>query len=141
MPEEGEAHGVEGRAHHSPPLAASRSWNGPPEIVVGQVANLLAAEFAVGGDAPLESVTITVSGIDSVDLYGELHRILGSVSLIEEYAISEVSGDRISVRVGVRGGTDRLRRALGVKGLVEQDTGSTFGGNQPASALEFYFGP
>ena len=36
---------------------------GPPEAVVGQVADLLAAEFAVGGDAPIEAVVLNVSGV------------------------------------------------------------------------------
>jgi hypothetical protein len=119
----------------------SRSWNGSPELVVGQVADLLAAEFAVGGSAPLESVAIAVSGIVSVDLYGQLHSILNGVSLIEEFAITEVSGDRVSLRVGVRGGAERLRRALGFKGLIEQDGGPTFGSDMPVPTLEFFFSP
>ena len=119
----------------------SRSWNGPPEVVLGQIADLLAAEFAVGGNAPLESVAMAVSGIVSVDLYGRLHNILDSVSLIEEFAVSEVSGDRVSLRVGVRGGAERLRRALSFKGLIEQESGLTPGSDGPEPTLEFFFSP
>jgi hypothetical protein len=119
----------------------NRSWNGSPELVVGQVADLLAAEFAVGGDAPLDTVQVAVSGIASVDRYGQLHKILSGVSLIEEFSVSEVSGDRVSLRIGVRGGAERLRRALAFKGLVEQDSGPTFGDSAPTPTLEFYFGP
>ena len=119
----------------------NRSWNGPPEVVVGQIADLLASEFAVGGNAPLESVAIAVSGVVSVDLYGRLHNILESVSLIEEFAVSEVSGDRVSLRVGVRGGAERLRRALGFKGLIEQDSGPMLGSDEPEPTLEFFFSP
>ncbi|MBT8086697.1 MAG: DUF2066 domain-containing protein [Gammaproteobacteria bacterium] len=119
----------------------NRRWDGSPELVVGRVADLLAAEFSTGGDARLESVAIAVSGIVSVDLYGRLHSILNSVSLVEDFAISEVSGDRVSLRVDVRGGADRLRRALGFKGLLEQDSGPTFGGSEPTSTLEFFLSP
>ena len=36
----------------------SRTWTGPPEAIVAQVADMLAAEFAVGGDTPLEKVAL-----------------------------------------------------------------------------------
>jgi hypothetical protein len=120
---------------------AERSWNGPPERIVGQVADLLAAEFAVGGNAPLETVSLSVSGVQSVEAYGSLQSLLADVSLIERFVIVEVVGDRVSYRVDVRGGADRLRRALRFNGLIEQDSTSRFGEIQPDSdaALEFFY--
>lgn len=117
-----------------------RAWNGPPEAVVGQVADLLAAEFAVGGNAPLESVLLGVTGVVSVDAYGSVQQMLANVSLIESFRISAVKGDRVTYRVEVRGGAERLRRALRFNGLVEQQDMSEFGEARPASDLEFYFG-
>ena len=118
-----------------------RSWNGPPEAVVAQVAELLAAEFAVGGNAPIESVALTVSGIVSVEAYGGLQNLLAGVSLIEAFMVTQVAGDRVTYRVDVRGGAERLRRALRFNGLVEQELLSDFGEIEPASTLEFYFTP
>ena len=118
-----------------------RSWNGPPELVVSQVAELLAAEFAVGGDAPIESVALTVSGIVSVEAYGGLQNLLARVSLIERYMVTQVAADRVTYRVDVRGGGERLRRALRFNGLVEQGLISEFGEIEPESSLEFYYDP
>ncbi len=118
-----------------------RSWNGPPEVVVPQIAELLAAEFAVGGNAPIETVALSVSGIVSVEAYGGLQNLLANVSLIETFMITEVSGDRVTYSVDVRGGAERLRRALRFNGLVEQELLSDFGDIQPASSLEFYYTP
>lgn len=122
---------------------AERSWNGPPESIVAQVADLLAAEFAVGGNAPVETVALSVSGVQSVEAYGSLQSRLADVSLIERFVIVEVVGDRVSYRVDVRGGADRLRRALRFNGLIEQDSVSSFGEIRPDgdAALEFFYSP
>lgn len=120
---------------------AERSWNGPPEAIIGQIGDLLAAEFAFGGDVPIESVALNVSGVASVEAYGTLQSLLAGVSLIEEFAIIEVAGDRISYRIDVRGGADRLRRALRFNGLIEQESMARFGEARPAADLEFYFSP
>ncbi len=119
----------------------SRNWNGSPETVIGQVADLLAREFSVGGSTQLDTVALAVSGIVSVEAYGRLQSVLNNVSLIEQFSITEVSGDRVSLRVDVRGGPERLRRALEFKGLVEQESGPTFGGTPAVATLEFYLSP
>jgi hypothetical protein len=120
-----------------------RSWNGPPEAVVGQVADLLAAEFAVGGNAPIETITLGISGVQTVESYGTVQKMLAGVGVIERFMIVEVVGDRLSYSVEVRGGADRLRRALRFNGLIEQDLVSDFGEMQPGddAALEFFFAP
>jgi hypothetical protein len=118
---------------------AERRWNGSPESVVNQIADLLAAELSIGGSAPMSSVELAVSGVVSVDAYGELHQILGNASVIEDYRITEVSGDRVVLRAEVRGGPERLRRALQFTGLVEQEGGQEFGEVPGRRALEFYY--
>lgn len=117
-----------------------RSWNGSPETVVGQVADLLASEFAVGGDAPASTVALAVSGVATLEAYGSLQKLLAGVSLIESVVTTGVSGDRISYRVEVRGGADRLRRALLFNGLIEQERVPGPGGPGTASELEFFYG-
>jgi hypothetical protein len=123
-------------------FAGARSEvTGPPEAVVGQVADLLSAEFAVGGDAPLESVVLNVSGVVSVDAFGSVQRVLKDVSLIEGFTLTEMNGDRASYRVEVRGGADRLSRALRFNGLVEQEPQDLQDPLQDSDALEFYYSP
>jgi hypothetical protein len=112
--------------------------SGPPEAVLGQVADRLAAEFAIGGNLPLESVELAISGIVSVEAFGNVQRILEDVSIIERYAIVEVSGDRIRYDLDVRGGPERLGRALRFAGLLEQDFPDPSG---PDAVLEFFYSP
>ena len=118
-----------------------RNWNGPPETIVAQVADLLSTEFAVGGDAPVQSVSLSVSGIGSVQAYGSLQKLLAEVSLIETFVITEVVGDSVSYRVDVRGGAERLRRALRFNGLIEQERVTNMNDARPGDSLEFYFAP
>lgn len=111
--------------------------DGSPEAVLGQVADLLAAEFAIAGDAPVETVMLNVSGIVSVEAYAEVQAVLNDIALIEGFVINEVSGDRVSYHVDVRGGADRLGRALRFSGLVEQEAEDPM----QSGTLEFYYGP
>jgi hypothetical protein len=112
--------------------------SGAPEAVLGQVADLLAAEFAVGGDSPVEAVALSISGVVSVDAYGSVQRILKDISLIEDFRVTEVAGDRVSYHVEVRGGAERLARALRFNELIEQDRLDL---SLPLSSLEFYYSP
>ncbi len=97
-----------------------RIWNGEPELILGLVADRLADEFAISGDARMEYVDVNVSGIDSVEAYGEIQNLLAATNVIESFTISEVAGDRIQFRVEAVGGLDRLSRALRFGGLIEQ---------------------
>lgn len=119
------------------------SWEGEPEQIIGQVAELLAAEFAVSGSAPLQSVNLSVSGIDSVDAYAAMQHMLSETSVIESFSVSEVSGEHIKYKVEARGGAERLRRALRFNGLIEQNgfDGDRFSMNSLEAALEFYYSP
>ncbi len=119
----------------------SLSWNGPPEAIIGQIADTLAADFAVGGDAPLETLTLNVAGVETVDAYGSVQKLLSGVSLIESFRISKVASGRLSYQIEVRGGVDRLRRALRFAGLLEQADSDDFGGPEPLLALEFFYSP
>ena len=114
--------------------------SGSPEAVLGQVADVLADEFAIGGDLPLETVALNIAGIVSVEAYGEVERILDDSALIENYAVTAVTGDRVSYRVDVRGGAQRLSRALRFANLAEQEY--VFDPTRPSSeALEYFYNP
>jgi hypothetical protein len=115
---------------------AETELTGSPEVAVGRVADLLAEEFAVGGNLLLEAVALNVSGIGTVDDYGSVHAILRDVPQIERFSVKEVVGDRVSYQVDVRGGADRLSRALRFNGLIEQTDDDPLRG---PSELEFFY--
>ena len=120
-----------------------QEWNGEPELVVNRVADVLATEFAIGGDAAVASVELAVAGIDSVDAYGSVQRMLSDANVVESFAIISVDGDRILYRVEAHGGAERLARALRLAGLLEQNRieSSSIPGEFPGSALEFFYSP
>jgi hypothetical protein len=122
-----------------------RNWSGEPEYVITQVSDLLANQFAVGGDEPLRSVSLSIAGIDSVDAYGKVQSILAKVNVVDSLSITEVAGDRVYYRVTAHGGAARLARALRFAGLVEQeriDMGGTGVADDLAlDSLEFYYNP
>ncbi len=120
-----------------------RNWLGEPEVVLSNVADMLAAEFAIGGDEPLRAVRLNVSGITSVSAYGDIQAILRDVNVIDSFSIVEVAGDRISFNVRAHGGSDRLARALRLAGLLEQeriDLGN-FDFGMLNDDLEFFYSP
>ncbi|MCH9693689.1 MAG: DUF2066 domain-containing protein [Gammaproteobacteria bacterium] len=116
------------------------SWTGEPETVISQIADMLAAELAVGGNAPVEIVGLNVSGVGTVDAYGAVQKMLNEVSLIERIRISQVQGDTVSYEVEVRGGAARLRRALRFTSLLEQEDNG-FGDPGGNNSLEFFYNP
>ena len=122
---------------------AERAWTGEPELVINLAADMLAAEFAIGGDATLQSVDLGVAGINTVDAYGSVQRILSGLNVVENFAITSVAGDRILYRVEAHGGAERLARALRLSGLIEQNRfdSAPFPESPPAATLEFFFSP
>jgi hypothetical protein len=120
-----------------------RNWAGEPELAINLVADELAAEFAVSGSAPLESVELVVAGIDSIQAYGAVQSLLSDLTIVEEFAVRMVAGDQILYRVDVRGGADRLSRALRFGGLMEKTgiEGDPFPINALNSRLEFFYNP
>ncbi len=117
----------------------TRTWSGPPETVIARIADLLAAEFAVGGNAPLEMLELNVSGVQSVDAYGSVQAMLSDLSVIENFKITAVSGDTVRYAIEVRGGAERLRRALRFAGLLEAETGPATLGFDATPTLDFFY--
>ena len=120
-----------------------RTWSGEPELVIGLVADLLAAEFAISGNATIESIDLAIAGVNSVDAFGSVQNLLSELTVIESFSIVEVDGDRIRYRVEALGGVDRLRRALRFNGLIEQNgfDGDRFGVDPLDQTLEFFYSP
>lgn len=125
-----------------------RTYSGDPETVIGQIYDLLAAEFAIGGNEPVRAVELNVSGIRTVDDYARVSRILGDMNHVESFRITAASGDRLSVEVAAHGGAARLARALRFAGLIEQERIDTSsfdrlprGPEASPDSLEFFLNP
>ena len=95
-----------------------QDWSGEPEDAVNYLADALAAEFAFAGNAPLETVTLNIAGIDSVRAYGTVHQFLENLSLIEDFEVHTVKGDEIRYQVRLRGGLAHLGRALETSNIL-----------------------
>jgi len=118
-----------------------RNWTGAAETVIAQIADLLATELAVGGNAPLRTLDVSIGGIESVDAYGSVQKILRSAAVVENYHVVEVAGDTVHYAIEVRGDAERLRRALEFAGLIEQNGGALTTGFGTVPSLQFYFDP
>lgn len=120
-----------------------RSWTGEPEYVISLVADVLAEEFAISGNARVEAVDLTIAGVDSVEAYGAVQSLLAELNVVEGFAIAEVEGDRIRYRVEALGGATRLGRALRFNGLIEQNgfEGDRFPIDSRNASLEFFYSP
>lgn len=124
--------------------AENRAWSGEPEGVLNQVAELLAQEFAISSDSPIRVVQLTVSGIVSVEHYGEVQKMLADTNIIDRFAVTRVEGDSLHYDVAVHGGSERLRRALRFGGLLEEDDERVefLGSPDPLSQeLKFFYNP
>ena len=98
------------------------SWTGPADRVIGQLADALAEQFAVSGADRPELLSLTISGIDTVQAFGEISRLLAGISIVERARIDRVAGPEIRYRVEVRGGAERLANALAFSGMLERQS-------------------
>ena len=125
-----------------------QNWAGEPEVIISQVTDSLAAEFAIGGDEPLRRVDLHVSGVNSVYAYGAVNDVLDNLNVVDRFSVSGVEGDRLSFIVAAHGGALRLARALRVAGLIEEDRIDTSdfgtlgtGASTQTDELHFFYSP
>jgi hypothetical protein len=96
-----------------------RDWTGGTEEVINLLADTLAVKFKVDSNSPLESIRLTISGVDSVNAFGRVQRYMEYLRGIDEIRIDTVSGDRIIYEVKIQGGMERLQRALELSTMLE----------------------
>lgn len=104
-----------------------RDWSGEPEQAVNLLGDSLANQYAVGGDADVEAVRLTISGIHSVNAYAEIQRFMDNLKGIDRVAVKSASTESITYEVTVRGGSERLDRALERSGLLDRIESGTSG--------------
>ena len=121
------------------------AWTGGPETAVNLLADTLAEQFAYAGDAPVENVVLTISGVDSVSAYGTVQRFLAELSVIDDYKIDTVAGGEIRFQVKVQGGTERLASALEFSGILQRtdwlDVQDFFGTQNVSETLDYVYRP
>lgn len=122
-----------------------RDWNGEPEEAVYNLADTLAGQLAVAGNSRLEEISLTVSGVDSVQAYGEVQRTIAGLQPIERVRIENVSGDSIRYRIAISGGTGRLGSALEFSGKLRRATAppkpAVGGDDRDSAALHYVYAP
>ena len=95
-------------------------WTDTPNEVISEIADILSAEFAIVGNAPLEEIILNFSGINTLSDFGLLKNLLSNISLIEDLKLLIVSGNKVKYQAKVRGGAIRLSRALKFTDQLEQ---------------------
>ena len=95
------------------------SWTGTAEEVINLLADSLATRFGVDSQSPLETIRLTISGIESVKAYGRVQQFMDNLRGIDAVMINSVAGDRIIYDIKVQGGTERLQRALELSDMFE----------------------
>ena len=94
-------------------------WNGTTEEMINLLADSLAARFVVDSRSPMETIRLTISGIESVNAFGRVQRFMDNLRGIDAIMIDTVAGDRIVYEVQMQGGTERLQRALELSNMLE----------------------
>ena len=88
------------------------NWTGETEEVIHMLADALAERFKVDSRSPLDTIRLTISGIDSVTTFGKVQRYMENLRGVDQVSIESVAGDRINYKIRIRGGVERLQRAL-----------------------------
>jgi len=124
-------------------------WPGQPEEAIEQLADALAARDAISGSREIETIRVTISGIDSVAAYGEVQRYMENLRVAQRLVVHSAAGDSITYDVGVQGGAQRLESVMSISSFFETadggfviDAGGFPPGRDPASQrLNFKFRP
>ena len=95
------------------------NWYGEPEDMIHRLADSLAALYVISGRDPIDTIRLTISGINSVSAFGRVQRFIENLRGVDEIMIDTVVGDRIVYAVRMQGGPDRLQRALELSNLLE----------------------
>jgi hypothetical protein len=83
------------------------------------LADSLAAQYAVSGRAPVDTVRLIISGINSINAFGRVQHFMENLRGIDALMIDTVAGDRIIYEVEIQGGTERLQRTLELSNMLE----------------------
>ncbi len=121
------------------------TWTAGADTAVNLLADELASQFAYAGNAPIESVALNVTGVDSVAAYGAIQRLLTGLTVIESFQIETVAGNEVRYSIDVQGGTERLASALQFSGVLSRSdllgASDFFGEELRQNELDFEYRP
>jgi len=98
-------------------------WPGQPDEAIDQLADALAAREAISGSQESETIEITISGVDSMTAYGRVQSYLEGLRIVDNLAVKSAAPGRITYRLQVQGGADRLDKLLAVSKMFERGDG------------------
>lgn len=104
-------------------------WPGQPEEAIEQLADALAAREAISGSQASETIELTISGIDSMTAYGRVQSYIEGLRVIENVVVQSAAPGRITYRLQVQGGADRLDSLLSQSRLFERGDGGFVDGS------------
>jgi hypothetical protein len=96
------------------------AWPGEPEQAMDQLADALAARDAIRGDEAIESIELTISGINSVSAYGQVQRYLENLRGLDSLMVRSAAPDRITYEIEVQGGGERLVNVLAASRILRR---------------------
>ena len=122
-------------------LGGSRfAWPGSPEEAVDELADALVGRFAFQGSQSLESIELTITGVESVNDYARVQRYMSNLRVVEKLTASSAAAGRITYFIDIQGGAERLENALQLSSLLERagsgyaiDAHSSYGSPQPGA--------
>jgi hypothetical protein len=85
----------------------------------------MVGRFAFQGNQSLETVDLTITGIASVEDFARVQRFMDNLRVADKLDVLSVAAGRITYRIAVQGGSERLENALGLSNLLER-SGSGF---------------
>jgi hypothetical protein len=117
-------------------LGAERfDWRGAMADGPAGLAERLAARLATTGATDHE-LMLAVSGIGSLDQYGQVSGYLRALDMIEAVAVAYVRGDAVGYVLRIRGDREQLMRTLALRRVLQPETAAaatmSLPGGQPA---------
>ena len=87
--------------------------------MIQRLADSLAAQYAIIGRQPFDTIHLTISGIRSVSAFGRVQQLMENLRGVQAVMLNAVDGDMIVYEVQVQGGPERLQRALELSDLLD----------------------
>jgi hypothetical protein len=116
----------------------ARRGQGGPAAGVDLAADTLAAFYAPPSTRGLSTVSVRIGGVANVGAYASLLEYLKSLSLVRGAVVEEASGDRVQLRLALRGDVELLRRIAALDTHLVAGTGPAEGGS---GATDFTWQP
>ena len=93
-------------------------WEGSVADGPDGAADWLAARLASSSDGP-RPLTVRVSGIDSLQVYGMVLNYLRGLGIVDQCTVDQVAGARVVFGLQLRGDAQRLLRTLELRKLLQ----------------------